>query len=470
MKKSQKKWPRIDQHLLDALAGKISSELGLAFSAKPDELNKILVKYFGEYHIEKLTQKVKNLLKENLSAKVELIDLLTIPETYFFRHYHLFKALEKTILPEIFRQKAESNETFTIWSAGCSSGEEPYSLAMLIDQMLEKADFDLKVRILGTDINRLKLERARQGIYSNWSFRKMPVKFLEKYFTPLDEQSFKIDAKIRRMVHFQQHNLNKGPFPPDSNWAQFDLIICRNVLIYFNKKNMFQVLHHFSEVLKDEGIFISGPAEMPSLHFKTFKPQLINDIIIYRKQEMRSSKKADRPRVSEAPIKRKEVKIIHPQRNGLAVKTKTKRIQPVKSPAGNGSLTELDLIRKLADGGKLDEARELVLNYLERNNLDFEAYYLLATIELELGKLKESEKWFRKTLFLKPDHIMANFHLANLYTLNGHHKDSRIYFNNVLKIIDNFKQHDEIPEGDGLNVSQFRQMIQKILNTNQIAG
>jgi len=467
MRKLQKKWPKIDPQLLEALSQKIASELGLSFSKKLSDLEKILIKYFNEFKTEKLSVKVKQLLQANLLQEPNLINLLTIPETYFFRNYRLFKALEQSILPGMLEQKVKNGEALTIWSAGCSSGEEPYSFAMLIDDMREKLNLNLELRILGTDLNHQSLAKARRGVYSNWSFRKIPVKYLEKYFKPLDERFYKIDEKIRHAVTFQHHNLKQGPYPPSPKWTQFDLIVCRNVLIYFDKETSFEVLNNFSKVLKDEGIFILGPAEMPSLYFKQFKPQLINDLIVYRKNgfvlhKSATNKSQGMNRLTVTSRKPKKLKI---EKRLFQLPNNDKHESVVEN-----SVDEKALIKKLADQGELQEALQLAKRYVERKPMEEEAHYLLGTIYFEIGELDKAKTSFEKTLYLKPDFLMAYFHLANISSMQSNQNNVLKYFSTMLDLLNHYPADQSIPFSDGLTAGQFRKLVGDILETEKVAG
>ncbi|MHB2155208.1 CheR family methyltransferase [Calditrichota bacterium GD2] len=469
MKKSNVRSLQVDRLLLDKVIEKIRDELGLSFADKAEDVERALINHFNEYRIDILHAKIERLLNEDLSRNFGLIDKLTISETYFFRNHKLFAVLEKEILPNLIRRKAHSQQPLTIWSAGCSSGEEAYSVAMLIDQLQKNHPKPIPARILATDINQLILNKAREGLYSNWSFRNMPVKYMEEYFTPQNGRFFQIAQHIKKMVHFEQHNLKKGPFPVNEEWKNFDIIICRNVLIYFDRETMLNTLQRFHDLLDEDGYFIAGPAEIPSLHFTKFKGQLVHSVILYRKHLP--------PVIKEKPVKtahkpqKTALKVIHPHFEHKAkLKEKIKTDAALAPEEANNNFEELTLIKNLADLGNLEEARKLTQNYLLRNNLDSQAHYLLGTIYLEMGETAEAEKSFQKALYLKPDHIMAHFHLANLYSFNGRTKDSRMHFTNVLNLIQSFDPQQEIPDSEGMSAFQFKQMVEKILKTNRLAS
>ena len=158
---------------------------------------------------------------------------LTVGETYFFREKSSFDILEEQVLPELIRLHRGDAMRLRIWSAGCCTGEEPYSVAMLLDMMIpDLADWN--VTILATDINPRFLEIASAGVYGEWSFRAIPPGIRERYFTPLPGGKMQLAQRIRRMVTFSFLNLAEDVYPSlVNNTNAMDVVLCRNVLMYF---------------------------------------------------------------------------------------------------------------------------------------------------------------------------------------------------------------------------------------------
>ena len=156
---------------------------------------------------------------------------ITVGETHFFRNEPQFKALAEVILPELIQRRRPLRQ-LRLWSAGCATGEEPYSLAILLERLLPDLD-RWQVLILATDINRTALERAQTGVFGAWSFRQTPPEFQAAYFHQ-QGRTFTLDERIRRRVTFACLNLSGSGYPsPLNNTSRMDLILCRNVLIYF---------------------------------------------------------------------------------------------------------------------------------------------------------------------------------------------------------------------------------------------
>ena len=191
-----------------------------------------------------------------------LLPLILNGETYFFRDKGQWALLEETILPELI-QRRTAQRSIRIWSAGCSTGEEAYSLAMAVDQLLPFPR-NWKVYILGTDINRRAIEHAKQGSYRQWAFRMVKSDLQNKYF--LDrKKSWVLKDHIRSMVTFHPGNLFKDDFSaPMSGIYDMDLILCRNVFLYFEPDAIAQVMKKMTGVLTRGGCLMTGHNELPS--------------------------------------------------------------------------------------------------------------------------------------------------------------------------------------------------------------
>lgn len=190
--------------------------------------------------------------EEELAA---IIDLLTVNETYFFREQNQLKAFSEEILEEL-REKNRDRRSLRIWSAGCSTGEEPYTIAMLIQETGNFAGWDIE--IYGSDINQRVLQAARKGIYRRNSFRTAETRYIDRYFAQEDD-SYRIADGVKRYVNFSYLNLL------DSFRARFlgkmDVILCRNVLIYFDGPSRKRVIENFYDRLVDGGYLLLGHAE-----------------------------------------------------------------------------------------------------------------------------------------------------------------------------------------------------------------
>ncbi len=183
-----------------------------------------------------------------------LLAILTIHVSHFFRNPSTFLVLEEKVLPKLLEQKRrEQASELRIWSVGCSSGEEPYSVALLLqEQSLSRID----TSILATDVSRQILAQARTGEYDAQRLAEVPKPVRQKYFTQFDGWRFRLDEKIREQVQFEQQNILA-----EVDYPQADLILCRNVMIYFSREEQAKILTRFARALGPNGFLVLGRAE-----------------------------------------------------------------------------------------------------------------------------------------------------------------------------------------------------------------
>lgn len=206
----------------------------------------------------------------------QVIDVLTTNETYFFRESQQLKAFTDEILPEIIESKKKmGRDTIKIWSAGCSSGEEPYSIAILI--LESEIPNNMKVEILASDISQRVLQSARKGIYTKSSFRSTEPKYIQRYFNRIDK-NYQIIDEVKKLVNFGQMNLldeSKLVF-----LSKMDVIFCRNVIIYFDNTAKRKVIDNFYHKLQPGGFLLLGHSEsLINISTKFQLRHFINDMV-----------------------------------------------------------------------------------------------------------------------------------------------------------------------------------------------
>lgn len=213
-------------------------------------------------------------IREHTDELDNLIDVLTINVSRFFRDPLSFEYIAKKILPVIVHEnKKSADRCLRIWSTGCSMGEEPYTIAILINEIFEKEDFKLNLNIFATDIDSKALKKAKEAIYSFESIKDIKYRFLTKYFKTQGEL-FRLIPEIRDVVTFVFYNIleKKSYAPPESIYGNFDMVFCRNVLIYFNPEYQDLIFDKLYRALAKHGYLVLGEAEKPSIklqmHFK----------------------------------------------------------------------------------------------------------------------------------------------------------------------------------------------------------
>ncbi|MEJ5257109.1 MAG: protein-glutamate O-methyltransferase CheR [Fervidobacterium sp.] len=240
--------PELPWDQFEWFVGKIKETMGLDLSGyKPERMKRRIEMLIRKYNCKSYKEYFDLIMKDN-KKKDEFLDKLTINVTEFFRNPEKWEELKKTFLPELLK---ESGARFKAWSAGCSSGEEPYTLAILLEEL--KAPPTAKV--LATDIDMGVLTRAQIGEYEERSMVSTPLEYIQKYFIVRDGK-YIVKPNVKARVQFKRHNLLQDPFEKG-----LDLIMCRNVVIYFEMEAKDQLYRKFAESLRPGGILFVGNTE-----------------------------------------------------------------------------------------------------------------------------------------------------------------------------------------------------------------
>ncbi|HUJ32814.1 MAG TPA: protein-glutamate O-methyltransferase CheR [Candidatus Acidoferrum sp.] len=268
---------KLTESELDDLRTLIEQRSAILFDASRERFFSTRVR---EYVDEKSWSGGSDLLSHVQGSSIEyeaLLERLLTQETSFFRYPGVYEALEKKILPEVQERKFwESPRTLRIWSAGCSTGEEPYSIAITLCDSLKFAEA-WEIEILATDISRRALRHAERGAYSRRSLQDVLLRQVETYFTAT-KHGFTVKPRIRRMVSFAQMNLVEPVYV-----GKFDCIFCMNVLMYFSEERRLAILRRFYDALEPGGYFSLGHAETLTNVPVKFEPVVLGDCRLYRK-------------------------------------------------------------------------------------------------------------------------------------------------------------------------------------------
>ena len=283
---------KIPEELLDALSDYVNSRMGLHFPLeRRRDLERGMSQAAPELGFDDAESCARWLLVSPLTTQqVEtLASHLTVGETYFFRDRKLFEILEGSILPALIEERRKTGRQLRIWSAGCATGEEPYSIAILLGRMIRDIE-DWNITLLATDINPLFLHRSLSGTYGEWSFRDVQPWIKKRYFRKTDLGTHEILPDIRKRVTFSYHNLAEDPYPSlVNNTNAMDIIFCRNVLMYFSKNRQKEVIGKFYRCLVDGGFLIVSPAEMSAPLFSPFASESFQEATLYRKDPARTA-------------------------------------------------------------------------------------------------------------------------------------------------------------------------------------
>ncbi len=418
-----------------------------------------------------------------LSSKIDqsqvemLASYLTIGETYFWREAQVFEALRAQILPELIRVREQGDKRLRIWSAGCSSGEEPYSIAIALREVLPDW-LDWNITLLATDINPHILRRAATGVYGAWSFRNVPGHFKEKYFHPVRGNKFEILAEIRSMVQFKYFNLAEDVYPsPMNNTNAMDIIFCRNVLMYFLPERAQPVVQRLHQSLVEGGWLMVGASELSQQLFAQFSSTSFPGAIVYRRDGHKTRLPVIRAPVS-IPVKSL------PSRP--AIQTNPNVWQPLPPskarqadiPAASENLQKhagaaapadaMLTVRALANQGRLSEAWSACQMALNADKLNPGLYYLGATILQEKDQANEAIASLKQALYLDPSFILAHFALGNLAQRQGNAAAARKSMTNALSLLEDLDPRESVPEAEGLTAGRLKEIIHVTLQTGAL--
>ncbi|MDF0553815.1 CheR family methyltransferase [Kamptonema sp. UHCC 0994] len=356
-----------------------------------------------------------------------LIELLIVPETWFFRDWEPFVFLEHYIRSEWLLK--QSYRRLRVLSVPCSSGEEPYSIAM---SLLNSGLMSNQFQIDAVDISKISLNKAREAVYSQNSFRVKNLEFQSRYFTKSDNR-YHLQDSVKNAVNFIQGNLVDRNFLRDKN--PYDIIFCRNVLIYFDDLARVKAMETLNGLLRNEGLLFLGHAEKGQLLDSSFVSIKHPFAFAYRKIEKNNyqlnfstclEKKTKLPQLSEKSIgvtKQNQVIVNQENQNSVAVfggESTTSNQETIKTKASiQQESSYLEKARKLADSGQLNEAANICETYLKKNSVCVEAYILLGEVYQGKGMEKQAEQCFQKAIYLAPNNYDALLHLTLLTEHRG---------------------------------------------------
>lgn len=381
----------------------------------------------------------------------ELITSLTIGETYFLRYAEQFNALRDVILPEVIKRK-KNDRRLRIWSAGCSIGAEAYSISILLQRNFAQLLQGWEVSILGTDINREFLARAQEGRFDAWAFRSVPKDFQRSNFEQVGPKSWLILPQFRARVSFQYHNLVSTPFPSLlNNIFAFDIILCRNVMIYFGQDLIEKLVGQFYSCLVDDGWFLVGYSE-PNLEFyDQFERHSVPGATLYKKSSLANGT-ASIPLFNSVASRGQHPEFVPvsqawspPQLPEILLPDPAPLVD-VFAPPKNES--DLESIKDMANRGELEKALVYCERLLETEKLNPILYFYHSLILEQLGLAEESEKALRRAIYLNRQFILAHYHLGLLLQKSGKVNEAIRYFKNAFEFLSRRDPKGIIPDSD----------------------
>lgn len=310
-----------------------------------------------------------------------LSQLLTTGETFFMRDKAQMELIKRVLIPKILEEN-KLKKTITMWAPACSTGEEVYSLIIILNQCLEN-NKNWKIEVVGSDINDNFLSQAKAGIYKQWSFRECTRDFREKYFTPFLD-GWKINSDIQSSARFIKIDLVEASLPDQKHSiSDFDLILCRNLFIYMNADAISLITNKLSSCLKTGGVLMTGHGEIHAYPHRYLNVLIYPESLVYIKQSI---------------------------------------VNDVKNETIHPPITEEEYIYSvwhLANVGRYSDALKLCKEIYKLNSMRPDLHYLHALILIEFKEFEEAKNELRKALYLDNNFIPAYLELITMKIQEG---------------------------------------------------
>ncbi|MGH2341140.1 CheR family methyltransferase [Segnochrobactraceae bacterium EtOH-i3] len=404
-----------------------------------------------------------------------LVEQLTIGETFFFRFREQFTALVNTVLPERIARNAATRR-LRIWSAACSNGAETYSLAAVVRDVLGPARADWQVTIVGTDINRAFLSQARRGHFTDWALRDLSASERATVVTPAERNVWHIRDDLAAMVEFRHNNLmTLEPHPaPDAFLTGFDIILCRNVMIYFDVATLTVLLPRLSERLAEGGWLLVGHAETGELFDRVFDAVPVPGATLYRKRDPARAREVPRAETPLSPLSRLRTAPVAatPAFRPVTPRPRPARLAPVtaRPPAVPGRMGPDDgaddTLRALVDRGDWAGAETAARARIAAAPTAPDGHYFLALVHDHRDEADEADRCLRRALYLDRSFAMAHVQLGALMRRRGDIEAARRAFLNGLKAVAELADDAVVP-ASGLDAAGLRTLITRSLGASR---
>ena len=382
-----------------------------------------------------------------------LIAEITIGETYFFRHREHFDALRDLIFPGLIARN-RGNRCLRIWCAGCADGPEAYSLAILRKREMSELLRGWQMTILGTDINRLRLARAREGAFEEWAFRGTPEDVRHDCFRK-EGKRWSILPEYREDVSFQYHNLVENVFPSlVNNLSAFDLIVCRNVMIYFGPDRMRKMIQQFYESLAPGGWLLVGPSEPNMTFFTSFRTVNAPGVTLYQKPD---------PSVPEAPASR-FIAATPPYAPALAG-PRLSASRPAQRGADTTLADGLADVRRHADRGAWECAALCCEELLKRDKLNSRVHFYYGLVLDQMHRGAEAERSLRLAIELDRQSVLPHYYLGLFLQARGHLRGAGQSFENALELLNLGRTAQIFADADGITAGELKKLVTMHIET-----
>ncbi|MBU1101604.1 MAG: tetratricopeptide repeat protein [Bacteroidetes bacterium] len=463
------------------------SFLGPRFFDLSNAIEQTAIKLKVKSHL--LTENLLNntLTKEEFNI---LLDNLQINETYFFREEKILDLLSHIVAA------SEKKTSYNIWSVGCSTGEEPYSILMHLNESPSNK-ISHEINLLATDINLHSIEKALDGKYTSWSFRNTTSKRQEKYFTK-ENGSFRIKQDLLKQVKFRIHNLQRDLYPELTNGtAMQDTILCRNVLIYFNKESRDRIISKLCNCLVPGGLLLLGLTESSFVKNDMLDRIIEKDIVYFRKRKRPIHKSEScliRDTETITPLISKSIITSEKTEQEKTEGTTDNRWQKYYDQGNyqlcadeilkenRATVTKFNLgvpddkikfellINSLVNLGKINQSIEYCMLIQETNRENPYFYLLLANLFVHSGDNESAIDNLTKAIYLDQDYISAHLLLGRIYFHQGEKELSNKHYSIALDVSHKFDDNEIIDNSNGFSAKIIRETILRYLEVNRTHG
>ena len=418
----------------------IEERVGLRLSVdQAASLDSIIIHMLAEHQyaspselLQAMAGDARSVLLEGLAAR------LTVGETHFFRVAPQMEALRHVILPDLLKQHA-ADRRLAVWSAGCSTGEEPYTLAMLLREQLPAVD-PWTIQLLATDLSHQSLARAREAHYGAWSFRSTPEAIRQRYFAR-ETTGWRLSDAVRRMVNFAHMNIASDTLPEAfSDRRCFDLIVCRNVTIYFSPDATQRLYQRFADLLAPGGWLMLGPSDPPPAKTVPLEATYLPGAILWRLPQGPNSVTVARPNPT-APSFRPG----HTAIQALSLVSREAKQARGALEAKRTSVAQTS--RKPADP------------HMELQALSAKAHLDLGMSFLEQGMPGRAIECLRRATFLEPDHALAQFSLGRAYIQTADVGRARAALRHARRVLAALPDTEPVAGSDTILIGDLRHAI-----------
>lgn len=502
----------IERQTLTAVSDLIERRMGLHF---PAERHDVLVRGLARGGVEMGIADPEAYAARLLASGIDsderdaLAQALTVGETYFFREPATLAALQERVLPELIEARGKSGEKrIRLWSAGCCSGEEAYTLAIILARMIpDLSEWD--ITILATDINPGFLRKARAGRYREWSFRGAPTWLKTGWFSTCARDEYELTARVKQMVSFSYLNLVDDVYPSlVNNTSGMDVILCRNVMMYFASDCARLVAGRFHRALVGGGWLVMSPSEGCNGSSDLFTRVSFDAATLYRKGRSvpgHGARPATTavaavapawPPVSRAclavPAERNVLKTViappgappTPQESPRSPLTPV-AAAPKETPSASATAAYaqadyeavLSLVaalpeppvsalvlaaRACADLGRLDEALTWCQAALERDKLQASVYHLQATVLVAKCDERAAMESLKRVLYLEPHSVLAHFTTANLLLQAGETARAMKSFRKTMNLLNTLDDAAVLADSDGMTAARLKVIVRHV--------